>query len=1412
MDYDKLAEQFGGSVQTATSQGPSVNLDDLAKELGGTFEVAPKKQKGKIEPGIGSYLNPATLLDLAAGHLAGAFGAEEDKQKILQQAEERLKRSAETTPLETLKGVGAAGLDVIGGIPGMIGGAGVGLYEKFGKGKSTSEALEAGKQFAGEWTPSTLMGFDTTNPAYQGAMTPLQPIMQAPEAAGKVVGLGAEYAGASPETQKELAATTEALGLLGMTYVGGRGLVKATPKVVENLTKRFEAAKLKAQEETLSKQPEPVAPLEQPKVQEELPLTAEFTDVTLPSETQKNQFGFARKDLALDQIAKELGGEVTENIPYRRELSEEIQAEARGGDLFSEENIRAEAIRNAINKWEEPSVPSRDYLKQQEIEQAYAQKAQQERLQGPEEAIKEPEQFGQGQQPELQKPLELPQENIPQITIYGEPAAEVAPAVKITPRGKEIKLPPEEQPKTPEEAESFRLQQEDPVKTQEVRDTLKAETTKAKVIDKLVGKKAGEAAMVSQITPESLIETLKYTEDSKPQNLFEREFMSQGYMVAEASRNPAVQQTIRYLKGMYDRNAMNAERDLFAPERPADPMSSGVIPLMTKYEKLFNVDKMASLVKQLFEAKNNAEYKFNLDAEQQIAKNRITKLMDEMFQRTNENLPEGKRIEQMPNYIMSVHSGKFYGVAMATLPDGSLSKPVKFSLDNKYQAEAVQAKLASMGYKVSDIKTQGHMKNVFGDVNETRAANYQYMLDMLGDEAPEVRELYTRMSAEVQARATTTQGYQNRLKQYKGFVGEAGNRPWLTPKENYYDFKKALTDTVEAHYAWVSAQEAARFDKQIMKPENKIPPNNRDLISNYINNNIIGRRFASGFDNTVHALAEWMTGASPKQQKQVTGIVGNVSTMLMTSMGSAIHAIQNVVQPVTALVPQMLKVKGFHPVDMTNGLIKGAAEYAYVFGAKQVGEIAKVFGKEVAAEFGSKNFLEKQKYAEDNGIITPTIVDPTPLFGDKYLNRTHQFVSQGFLSKPTEQAARWTVFSTMTDFYRKNGMSKEEAFKKAHEVAQTYMVDYGPDAKANIWKSLGLMGNIMGRLQSFATNQFSQIYLYGKNAPRSINDAAAFAGYMGTIYALGGIAGLPGFDALEYMMNSIFSRGGETFSLRNYMRQTVGDEAYGGAWEVLGLGLAPSFGVRSIRTDTAIPLPAAVGIPVAGRVGEAVRTVARRAAGAAEIPIFDMKTGKIQRKKLFEDAPTWAEETESEKGRELQSISPVAARGRIEEKFLTDKVVDPKTGEVKTRYISPNTGKVLHTATSDETSFANVRSAERAKQSEISSEQFKESQRFQEQKKDLEKDINSLALDIYGRGKTSDMKEKRFANMVSKYVKNYTGDINSLTGNINNLIQGMQFDNADVAALVRLSQKPSQSMDDIRRILFHQKYMNLRNQ
>ena len=916
--------------------------------------------------------------------------------------------------------------------------------------------------------------------------------------------------------------------------------------------------------------------------------------------------------------------------------------------------------------------------------------------------------------------------------------------------------------------------------TQKIEQSNKALNT----IKKIAGKDAEKVVEFNKYNPDEILTDLQNGPDSsKPLNFYEKHGMSQGYMPVEASNNPPLQQAIRYLKSTYDRNAVSAENILYSDgTRPGT--AQGIIYALNKAEKLFDLKDVIDLNKQWFKAKDNPNYQFTLN----IAQQRINQIKEQLFSKllenTNKYLSPEKQLEALPNYIPSVHTGKFWGQARAVLPDGSYSKPLIFASENSYKASLIARKLKSQGYEVSGVKSRGNISNDFGTVGSARAANFQYMLDIMQEGSPEVKQLYNAIANEMQARATTTKGQHQHQKDYRGFKGEVGNRPWLSDKQNYYDMKDMLVDFVESHYDWLSAQEASQFTKKVLDPASKIPENNRQIISDYTNNNIIGKRFNSGIDVVINDLAESLTGASPKQQHQVASLVGSFYTQMLTAMGSPIHAMQNVIQPYTVLIPQMLREGGtFHPVDIATGLSKSAAEYMYVFGGKQLGEIGKLFGADAVKILGSKNFMEKQAYAEAAGITNPTLVESGSVFKNKYVNRAHQFTTQGLLSKPSEQAARWTVFSTMADFLQKRGYTKQEAFNRAREITENYMVDYGYDAKAGIWKSLGVLGDVMGRLQSFATNQFSQIYVYGKRAPRSFNDAAAFAGYMGTIYLIAGMSGMPGFDILEELMNRGMSNDGKTFSLRNYLRQSVGDDYYGGMWEKAGLGAAPSFAVKSINTDGDVPLPTMFGVPIAGKMAEQGKTVGRR---------------------LFGDVP-WEAETEAEKGKELLSFTPTAFRNIVEGKYLSPTV------KGKQKIISPNTGEPLHTVKEGEFSLGNIRSKERAKQSEISSEQYKENKRFYDQKAQLEKDIKQLGVDMFAYGNTSPMKEKRYTTMFTKYVKNYTGNPEELNKDIQEMVNSnIYMDNKDIAEIVRLSNQPNPNLDTIRKILFHKKYAELR--
>jgi len=302
--------------------------------------------------------------------------------------------------------------------------------------------------------------------------------------------------------------------------------------------------------------------------------------------------------------------------------------------------------------------------------------------------------------------------------------------------------------------------------------------------------------------------------------VYEKHLMPQGYMPAFATKNPALGMAIRYLKSMYDANAMRAENALF--KQTTHGKEGGLIHELERLEKFMNVKEASALVKQWFQAKGDAAYEFNLTPAQKRVHAIKEKIFGNMLTEINKWLPENKQIEAVPNYIPSVRDGKFWGEAYVTKLDGTKSKPLIFSAITDSGANNIANKLASQGYTVTPTKTRGNIKNQFGDPEGNRAANYQYYLDTMGEGSPELKQLYTAISREMQADANTTQGAHNRQKRWSGFEGEIGNKPWLSDKQNYYEAKRALTSVVESHYAWLSAQEAAAFGKQLTVRAEKI--------------------------------------------------------------------------------------------------------------------------------------------------------------------------------------------------------------------------------------------------------------------------------------------------------------------------------------------------------------------------------------------------------------------------------------------------------------------------------------------------------------------------------------------------------------------------------------------------------------
>lgn len=174
-------------------------------------EVSDKK------PGYLDYLNPANIYQsVKAGVQGDLLGQHEEAAKNMAEVRSRLQQGAESNFLDTAKGVAAGAADIAVGLPVMVPAAISGIIHGAVSGKP-SWGLEKGKELMNDLFPSTLIGFDQKNTAYQGMMAPFTAISEGLETSGKGYGEIAGMLGASKEDKKEIASAVEGGLLLGLT-------------------------------------------------------------------------------------------------------------------------------------------------------------------------------------------------------------------------------------------------------------------------------------------------------------------------------------------------------------------------------------------------------------------------------------------------------------------------------------------------------------------------------------------------------------------------------------------------------------------------------------------------------------------------------------------------------------------------------------------------------------------------------------------------------------------------------------------------------------------------------------------------------------------------------------------------------------------------------------------------------------------------------------------------------------------------------------------------------------------------------------------------------------------------------------------------------------------------------------------
>jgi len=904
----------------------------------------------------------------------------------------------------------------------------------------------------------------------------------------------------------------------------------------------------------------------------------------------------------------------------------------------------------------------------------------------------------------------------------------------------------------------------------------KENRVKQEAIAKAIGNKTNDNLTVYDGSDQpSILSAIASSPDLKDQpGTYQKWFAPKGQIAKELVDNPGVNAGISRIKHITDFFARKSENELFGPQ--------GIITKITKFESPFGPGKISNLFKERFKAKNNPEYKQQLNKFETELDTAIDTLVSKNFEEVSKVFEQkGKEPpKSVYKYFPSLFDGKF---VFEVKTNGG--KPVLMTAHNKNQYNLMRDLMQAEGLEVGHIRERKALQNRFGDT-EHLVAEYQMMLDFMDSSMPEAVAVRNAMEGIEQANAATTAGYQNRFKEYSGYKGNLGNNPFLSDSRNFYDAKKALTRYQEAHNAWLAAHELTAFDKELGNLSNA-PSGVTNYLSSQIQDIVIKQR-ANDLVTPLMDVVQSITGISDTAQMKAVRQYANLNTVRMVGAGSFRALTQNFFQPIEAILPKFLQMYpkvGGGALDIVSPAIHGLGDYFQVLGIHNKNEISGLFNSmqsKKVLETESKIFgvtsNELYQEAVKSGLIDPTVLESTPFLDRKLTQGAWKFGS-GLLSRSSEQAARFATFSTFSRWLIDAGLPKEKAILQAKQWTEGHMVDYSVEAKPSVMTNTGILGEAAGRLQTYKATQIGRYVVYIKEMMKSGN-TKPLAAMLTVNLMLAGLQGMIGMDVLSTVLDGVSSVSKDPkdkeFSFRRWVSEKAPEWAN---WGVLstttGLGLFNAFSQQSIGDGSLANM-----FPVYVGAAEQGRAVFRRA------------------------STDWETENVGEKARQLSAFVPSSLQPRIDRELLTQNVLGKKTA------ISKFTNQPVYTYQEGDYSVGNISPFEKSKQSSLRNEMRKEGERFTTGKKDLEKKLESKAMDIYAYGKKNAFNQKAFDNMIMDFVVGYKGNPEILDKVFKNLAIKSGMTKHELVRLLQMNKVDYEQLPEVNRMLKYSELMEKR--
>lgn len=461
-----------------------------------------------------------------------------------------------------------------------------------------------------------------------------------------------------------------------------------------------------------------------------------------------------------------------------------------------------------------------------------------------------------------------------------------------------------------------------------------------------------------------------------------------------------------------------------------------------------------------------------------------------------------------------------------------------------------------------DVKHEPIHRFSNGDAITT---GYQAMLEVLSKDDPRVEALEATYKDLMDKRGYEATGFKRHFEFKTGVRGAEGFKEWKSDAANAKEGLRAVINYIKQGTEWAELQKSTREISTLLK-DKEVQTAQRNAVdySQKYMDQVMGRStpLAKALDVVAdYALAE-STGIGMSAWHEALKIGKQGITGLYLGFGNVGFALSQLVQTIQMTPAWAAMMKHSDPnLSIMSGYVGGMMDAMGAFTHKGI-----------MSETG-KSAME---YAKKYGIVDSHFLDDVRSLNASRARKAWDVVSSISMTAP-EKVARTGAYLTYVHMLETTGLKGKELFETAANLTDMSMTDYRLHERANIYKNLGMIGDMASSLTTFKHNQFSQLWALGKRG--GVEPVAITLGMQLT---LGGLMGLYGREEVDGVINILNKASPVRIPTLTELILTSADDlvAFGGVSAATGFDLSSKFSAANVFPDD----PMQAVFPFAGTV------------------------------------------------------------------------------------------------------------------------------------------------------------------------------------------------------------------------------------